>query len=137
MNGIELILEDHERVNILFDRFEDTGDATLIGQIIDALTAHDQAEQAALYPLAGALLGDLPSIERYSRAHSMVKKLIEHMWALEGDALAAEVGILRAAVTEHVAEEENELLPALAEAATEEQLEGLAARMEQLKQRVG
>jgi hemerythrin superfamily protein len=137
MNGIDLILEDHERVNELFARFEETGDATLIGQIVDALTAHDQAEHAALYPLAGALLDDPDSLERYSRAHSMVKKVIEHLWGLEGEPLVAEVAVLRAAVTDHVAEEENELLPALTKAATYEQLEGLGARIEQVKQRVG
>ena len=137
MNGIDLILADHERVNDLFDRFEATGDATLIGQIVDALSAHDDAEQAALYPLAGVVLGDEKLIERSSQAHSQVKKLIEHLWALEGAPLGDAVTTLRAAVTDHVADEERALLPKLAKKATPEQLDGLAARIEQVKQRVG
>jgi hypothetical protein len=40
-------------------------------------------------------------------------------------------------VTDHVQDEESKLLPALAKAATAEQLAGLAARIEQNKQRVG
>jgi hemerythrin superfamily protein len=137
MNGIDVILADHERVNDLFDRFEATGDATLIGQIVDALNAHDDAEQAALYPLVGAVLGDETLIERSSHAHSEVKKLIEHLWALEGAPLVDSVAALRTAVTDHVADEERNLLPKLGKQATPEQLDGLAARIEQVKQRVG
>jgi hemerythrin superfamily protein len=137
MNGIDLILADHERVNDLFDRFEATGDASLIGQIVDALTAHDDAEQAALYPLVGVVLGDEKLIARAAQAHSQVKKLIEHLWALEGAPLVDAVAALQAAVTDHVADEERNLLPKLAKKATPEQLDGLGARIEQAKQRVG
>lgn len=136
-NGIDLIVADHERVSDLFDRFSESGDATLVGQIVDALTAHDEAEHAALYPLAGAVLGDEAMIEELSRAHSLVKKQIEHLWALEGAPLDVAVGELRATVTAHVADEEEDLLPKLREVATPEQLEGLGARIEQVKQRVG
>jgi hemerythrin superfamily protein len=136
-NGIDLILADHERVNGLFARFDETGDATLVGQIVDALSAHDQAEHGALYPLAGELLGDAAMLERYSHAHSLVKKTIDKLLGLEGQPLIDEVSALQAAVSEHVADEESKLLPALAKAATPSQLDGLAARIEQIKQRVG
>jgi hemerythrin superfamily protein len=137
MNGIDLILADHRRVDALFDSFADTADATLIGQIVDVLTAHDDAEHAALYPLAAKLLGDPEMIQRAEIAHSHVKKLIETLKFQEGRPLTDTVALLRAAVTEHVADEEANLLPALAEQATPQQLEGLAARLEQNKQRVG
>jgi len=45
--------------------------------------------------------------------------------------------LLRDDVMAHVADEEQSLLPKLAEAADEAQLTGLAARIEQIKQRVG
>jgi hemerythrin superfamily protein len=136
-DGIDLILADHERVNELFARFGETGDATLIGQIVDALSAHDQAEHGALYPLAGALLGDDEMIQRYGHAHSLVKKSVDTLMGLEGQPLLDAVATLQRAVTEHVADEESELLPALRDAAGPSQLEGLAARIEQIKQRVG
>jgi hemerythrin superfamily protein len=137
MNGIDLILADHEHVNELFDQFDESGDATLVGQIVDALVAHDQVEQAALYPLAGAVLRSSKMLARYDHAHSLVKKLIEHLWGLEGDPLVDAVASLRRAVSDHVADEERELLPALRKAASASQLDGLAARIEQVKQRVG
>jgi hemerythrin superfamily protein len=137
MNGIDLILADHRRVDALFDAFTETLDATLVGQIVDALAAHDDAEHAALYPLAAKVLGDMEMMQRAEIAHSRVKKLIEVLKFQEGQPLTDAVALLRAAVTEHVSDEEDNLLPALAAQATPQQLEGLAARIEHSKQRVG
>ncbi len=136
-NGIDLILADHVRVNELFAAFAETGDGGVVGQIVAALTAHDGAEQAALYPLAATLLDDPALIERSEAAHSEVKRLIEQLQSEEGAALVDVVTQLRAAVTAHVHDEEKNLLPALAKAATVDQLDGLGARIEQNKQRVG
>ena len=136
-NGIDLIIADHERVDLLFTEFAATGDPTLVGQIVDALAQHDQAEHAALYPLAGRVLGDEELIERSATAHSAVKQTIERLVQLEGDALVGAVAELAELVRRHVEDEERTLLPALAEQCTPAQLGGLAARIEQNKQRVG
>ncbi|HEY4611249.1 MAG TPA: hemerythrin domain-containing protein [Ilumatobacteraceae bacterium] len=135
--GIDLILMDHERVNDLFASFEETGDASYVGQILDTLVAHDDAEQAALYPLAGHVLGDISMIARAAAAHSLVKQQMDLIRSLEGTPLTLAVKQLQQLVTAHVKEEETKLLPALAEKATPAQLDGLAARIEQAKQRVG
>jgi hypothetical protein len=136
-NGIDLILADHQVVEELFARYDETGDATIIGQVIDALSAHDDAEHAALYPLAGVLIGDLDMIERSAWAHSAVKSQIDLMTSLEGDPLVDAFATLRALVDEHVADEQDNLLPALADAATPQQLDELGARILQAKQRGG
>jgi hemerythrin superfamily protein len=136
-NGIDLILADHQRVNDLFAAFAATGDGSIIGQVVDALAAHDDAEHAALYPLVGDLLGDADMVERSALAHSAVKKQIDHLVTLEGEPLTAGFEQLRRLVEEHVADEEQNILPALAEAATPRQLEGLGALIMQVKQRGG
>ena len=136
-NGIDLIVADHRRVDALFASFAETGDATLIGQVVDALSAHDDAEHAALYPLAGHLLGDAAAIERWAQAHSAVKKQIDRIKTLEGAPLVEAFDTLRQLVQQHAQDEEQNLLPALAEAATVQQLEGLGARILQAKQRGG
>ena len=136
-NGIDLIMLDHRAVEALFASFEKTNDANIIGLVIGALKAHDDAEQAALYPLVGALLGDTDIIERAAVAHSMVKKQIDLLSTLEGPPLVDAFRQLQALVAEHVADEEQRMLPALAERASVQQLEGLAARILQAKQRVG
>jgi hypothetical protein len=134
--GTELIRADHELVEMLFTSFEQTGDVTLIGQILDALTAHDQAEHAALYPLVGSLL-DPDMVERSEVAHMLVKRQIDLLRSLEGPPLIEAIATLRLLVNDHVGDEEANILPALEASATPEQLEGLAARIEQNKQRVG
>lgn len=136
-DGIELILADHRTVSALFDQFEATQEGYLVGMVIDMLHAHDDAEQAALYPLAGNILGDVDLIHRSALAHSAVKKQIEIITSTEGAALVESFRELRVLVEEHVADEEQNLLPALAAKATPQQLEGLGARILQAKQRVG
>lgn len=136
-NGIDLILADHRRVEDLFARFADTRDGTLIGQVIDALHAHDDAEHAALYPLVAVHLNDLSVIERLTAAHSAIKKQIDLISSLEGPPLVDAFDVLHAVVTDHVRYEEDSVLPVLNEQGTPEQLEGLGARILQAKQRVG
>jgi hemerythrin superfamily protein len=136
-NGIDLILADHRLVDGLFQDFEQTGDATIVGQIVGHLTAHDEAEHAALYPLLGEVLGDASAVERAAAAHSAVKKQIDLLKSLEGPSLTIAVQQLRELVDEHVADEEKRLLPKLAKAATPAQLDWLGAHIEQTKQRVG
>jgi hemerythrin superfamily protein len=136
-SGIDLILADHRAVEALFDEFDRTTQGAVIGQVVGMLTAHDEAEHAALYPLAGQVLGDAALIERAAAAHSAVKQQIDRMKFLEGAPLVEAFGVLRDLVTDHVADEERNLLPALAAAATPQQLDGLGARILQVKQRVG
>jgi hemerythrin superfamily protein len=136
-NGIDLILADHERVNELFQQFDETGDATLVGQIVGALVAHDEAEHGALYPLSLLVLDDADLIVAFDDAHAGIKRLIEHLVQLEGPPLVDAVAALRDAVTAHVADEEKKLLPQLGKAATVAQLDELAARIEHVKQRAG
>ena len=136
-NGIDLILEDHATVNELFTKFDETGDATLIGQVIDSLKTHDDAEQAALYPFTGNLLGDADMIERSAQAHSAVKKQIDLIATLEGGPLVDAFAELRRLVDTHVADEQDNILPALAEVASPQQLDELGARILQAKQRGG
>jgi hemerythrin superfamily protein len=136
-NGIDLILADHERVAALFAQYRESPNADVIGQVIDALKAHDDAEQAALYPLLGHLLGDEDMITRAAAAHSAVKKQIDLLVTLEGANLTEAFAALQQLVEAHVADEEENMLPALAAAATAEQQDGLGARILHVKQRVG
>lgn len=136
-NGIDLILADHRAVAELFETFAETGDGTLIGRIVGMLQAHDDAEQAALYPMIGNVLDDADAVTRAAAAHSAVKKQIDVLMGLEGGALTDAFVVLMGLVQEHVDDEQDHLLPALATAATPAQLELLGARLLQAKQRGG
>lgn len=136
-NGIDLLLADHRRVEELFAKFDETRDGTIVGEILDALTGHDYAEHAALYPLSAALTNNAALLQRLLGAHSEVKEIMEHLRGLEGAPLVDAVARLKAAISKHVADEEKNLFPALARIATPAQLDELAARIEQAKQRGG
>ena len=136
-NGIELILADHERVNRLFAEFNETHDGTLVGLIASALPVHDEAEQAALYPMAAQMLRKSALLKRFDLAHTVIEKLVDDVRAQEGNALIAAVARLEEAVGQHVRDEEENLLPDLDKKASPEQLETLGSRIEQSKQRVG
>jgi hemerythrin superfamily protein len=136
-DGIDLILADHRRVDDLFATFEASGDPTVVGQIFDALAAHDDAEHANVYPFAGTLLGDAALIQKLAAAHSAVKQQIDRMKHTEGASLVAGVGQLKKLVAAHVRDEETKLLPKLRDAATPPQLEQLGARILATKQRAG
>ena len=136
-DGIDLLLADHRRVEALFRSFEESRDAAFVGQIIDALAAHDDAEHTALYPLATAVLGDDALVARSMAAHAAVKLQIDVVTSLEGEPLIAAVAELEKLVATHVADEERKLFPALTDQASPAQLQGLGARTLQTKQRVG
>ena len=136
-NGIDLILADHRRVHELFSQFAETHDGTLIGQVVDALHAHDGAEHAALYPLVEGLLHDDELAERLAAANSHIKKQIDLLVTLEGSPLIDAFLRLQTLVADHVNDEEKHVLPVLRERATPQQLETLGARISQAKQRVG
>ena len=68
-NGVDLILADHARVDMLFTQFNKTADGVWVGLILDALTSHDGAEHASLYPLAEGVLKDPALLERLHAEH--------------------------------------------------------------------
>jgi hemerythrin superfamily protein len=136
-NGIDLILTDHRNVEALFDEFDESQDGAVIGQVVDMLTAHDDAEHGALYPFALDLLGGDDVFDRSLAAHSAVKQQIDHLKALEGAALTDSFAVLRQLVSDHVQDEETNLLPALSDKASPAELDTLGARILQAKQRGG
>jgi hemerythrin superfamily protein len=136
-NGIDLILADHQAVDELLAAFAETQDGSLVGQVIDLLAAHDDAEQAALYPFAMAVLGNTAVLKRSLAAHSAVKQQIDEVKVLEGAPLVVAVTALGKLVKNHARDEEKNLLPALADKADAAQLDTLGARILQAKQRGG
>lgn len=139
-DGIDLILADHRYVDELFAAFSADPQGGIVGKVVDALTAHDDAEHGALYPFAESVLGDAAStklLERAGLAHAAVKKKIDQLKFLEGQPMVDAFAELQRLVQEHVKDEERNLLPALREAATAAQLDILASRILQAKQRGG
>jgi hemerythrin superfamily protein len=120
-DAIDLLKQDHQDVDQLFDEFEtakddDAGDsvkAAIVAQICKALTVHAQVEEEIFYPAMRRVedTGDL--IDEATVEHQSLKDLIAQ---LEGDPpqsdlYDAKVKVLSEYVKHHVREEENEIFP--------------------------
>lgn len=133
-NGIDLVRADQERIRELFVRYNSTLDSSLVGQTIGALRAHDAVERAAVYALATRVIDDPALMGRLAVAHSAVRKQINTVGSSKGTFLIEAFQVLQAFVSDHIAVEQNRLLPRLVESATPGQLEELADRILQIKQ---
>ena len=136
-NGIDLILADHRAVEALSPAFDrDAGRRRHRPGRRHAHRPRRRRARGALPPRAH-LLGDAAFDRVAGRGTLAVKKQIDYLKALEGPPLVAAFEALRLLVPDHVEDEEKNLLPALADKATPQQLDTLGARILQAKQRGG
>jgi iron-sulfur cluster repair protein YtfE (RIC family) len=110
-NVIELLNQDHRKVERLFAQFEATQDADVAHQICDELTVHAAVEEEIVYPVLERI--DAPLEHEAEQEHAEAKELIARIQGMTaGDPdLVATVTKLKAGIEHHVAEEEGEAWP--------------------------
>ncbi|MGH2673810.1 MAG: hemerythrin domain-containing protein [Actinomycetota bacterium] len=145
MNGIDMLKDDHQRVDKLFKEFEGAGDRAyktkrdLVDRIVHELRTHSSMEEEVLYPTAQAQVADAKDIVLESEEeHSVVSDLLTELEGMEpeDERFDAKTTVLMENVRHHVEEEENELFPKIEKALGEERVEQLGAEMEAVKQRL-
>jgi hemerythrin-like domain-containing protein len=121
-DAIDLLIEDHEKVDKLFKEFEDADrddDETrsrIVEQACMELKVHSMLEQEVFYPAIRAEVEDDEDEDLLNEAeveHSTVDELVAKVEGLEaGDPLwAAHFTVLSEYVKHHVEEEEKEMFP--------------------------
>jgi hemerythrin superfamily protein len=120
-NAVEILKNDHDEVEKLFDQFEDAKDEAnaelkvqIVAAVCKALTIHAQIEEELLYPAMrrhdpqSADLVDEAAVE-----HETVKNLVAQLASAspEDDLYDAKVKVLSEYVKHHVKEEEGEMFP--------------------------
>ncbi|MGC3998658.1 MAG: hemerythrin domain-containing protein [Anaeromyxobacter sp.] len=139
MNAIELLKQQHQEVNELFEEFEGTGEGArktrerLCQQIGDALAVHATIEEKLFYPESKQ--ENTEELLRESvEEHLAMKKLLADIMGsdLDDPQFQAKVKVLQEQVEHHVEEEEQELFPLVQENCSKEELEDLGGRMQQL-----
>jgi hemerythrin superfamily protein len=141
MNAIELLTQDHRKVEKLFADFEaDPGDDRheILARIIRELSIHAAIEEAYLYPRVRREIPITgPHVEDGVHDHQEMK---ESMARLDGRLASAHtrevadlVATLKKKTADHVAEEETELFPAFAMVARKRDLEEVGRVMEKAK----
>lgn len=139
-NAIELLIQDHERVQELFEEFEmleaeegaEDDKLDLVQQICMELTVHTQLEEEIFYPAAIEAIGQLAIMDEAIVEHGKAKEQIDQVVSMapEDDYYDAEVNVLRDMIEHHIQEEESKMFPKLEKSSLD-----LAALGEQLSQR--
>lgn len=116
-NAIQLLKQDHRKVEQLFEQFEALQDRTIAMKVCEELHVHTQLEEELLYPELARV--DQQLEQDAEREHDEADTLIgeieslgmgnqERVWEL--------MTKLKAAIQHHVAEEEQQAFPKLEQA---------------------
>jgi hemerythrin superfamily protein len=147
MDAIAFLKKDHEKVSALFQRFNDGGGLTgvvrrltgnsaspaqrrsIADQICRSLDVHAQIEESAFYPAVRGLRdeGLDEMLDEALREHGSIKDRVERArLALDDDGrLKGAMTSLQECVDHHVAEEEREMFPKVADLMPEQERSAL------------
>jgi len=134
MGAIELLIEQHQEVEDLFQQFKegDEDRIELIGQIAEALTLHAALEEQYVYPLLQKN-GMQEDFDRSVEEHAEVKQIISQLLKMKqtDEQLEMVMDQLISNVRLHVGVEERTVLPRIEAAVTAELLEETAEEMQE------
>ncbi|HET7399264.1 MAG TPA: hemerythrin domain-containing protein [Intrasporangium sp.] len=136
---VTLIKEDHRRLESVFKKLEsEKGDIkALLEQVAELLVPHSKAEEQVVYPAIKSIAPDeAQDVDDGLAEHQHVEETLQQLLAMDPDEPGAD-GLIAALIGEvrhHVEEEEQDILPRFAEAATNQQLGDLGERFSAAKE---
>jgi hemerythrin superfamily protein len=116
MDIIQCLKDEHQKVMTMIKRYETLDSAAakhqVVVQLIPALSAHETAEETAVYPQLRKLIPDMAVIEAAIREQGELKGVLKQLSAHTTEQeMETQMMQLKKLVTAHVATEENRLLP--------------------------
>jgi len=128
---VDLIVQDHRELQRIFQelRSDPSKRQTLASVMSTLLFAHSRAEESEVYPRARAAGGD-DDVEHSQEEHLQADRLAEHLTSLdpESDEFGEVLEQLIEAVTHHLEEEEESVLPHMRERMSPDELTDLGKR---------
>jgi hypothetical protein len=115
-NALVILKKDHDKVQDLFDAFEDTDQhqrkVKLALQAIKELKAHAAIEEEIFYPAVRREV-DMEIMNEADEEHHVAKVLIAELDNMSGDEdhFEAKFKVLAESVRHHIKEEENKMMP--------------------------
>jgi hemerythrin superfamily protein len=134
---IEMLMQDHRKVEELFGRYEQSQDPAVIEQICTELTIHASIEEQVIYPALGSEVdGGEDMRDHAEQEHQEVKDAISEIERLGYSAAEVSEPMRRiiSGVSEHVQEEESEVFPKMREDIDAERLSALGDELATAKQ---
>ncbi len=140
MDGIDLLMSDHRRIETLFSqvgtRGSEAGQEEVARKIIEELSVHAAIEEQVLYPTVRRELPDGDALAEHSlEEHQEVKETLAQIESVgPGSAEAASLLTgLRSSFREHVQEEESQMFPKLRESLSSETIQAMGDAMAKAK----
>jgi hemerythrin-like domain-containing protein len=137
---VTLIKEDHRKLEALFKQLESEPDdvGAVLRQVAELLVPHSKAEEQVVYPAITSLLpAESEEVDDGIAEHHHVEEVLDQLLSGDPEAPGAD-GLIAAMIGEirhHVEEEEEDILPKFADAATNQQLSELGERFQEAKDR--
>jgi hemerythrin superfamily protein len=145
MDAVEMLEQDHRKVEKLFSEFEDAGPQAyqtkqeVVERIVKELRVHSELEEQIFYPAARNSSGETTDTVREAiEEHHVVDQLLDEIERMDphDEQFDAKVTVLKENVEHHVDEEEGDLFKEARKGLGEDRLQELAEEMSQLKQRL-
>src|SRR6202165_1325822 len=137
MNAIQLLKNDHKKVEKIFTDLENKADdrRALFPELDRELTVHAEIEEKIFYPAAKEAEPTRDLVLESIEEHKQIKMVLADLEQTDKttDEWGAALKVLKEDVMHHVGEEEDELFPKVRKILSKEQLEDLGRRMEELK----
>jgi hemerythrin superfamily protein len=135
MNAIDLLVEQHDEVEALFDELESATSperkAELFARLADNLAAHAKIEEAIFYPAVREKQTEAILLES-TEEHLSIKRLLADLLELDpgDDRFDAKLEVMKEQVDHHAREEEEgELFPKVRKLLDSNELDGLGGEM--------
>src|ERR1700687_1668903 len=136
MDAIELLKDDHKKVEKIFTAMESKDDRQRLFPELDReLSVHAEIEEKIFYPAAKEVEPTRDLVLESIEEHKQIKMVLADLEQTDKstDEWAAALKVLKEDVMHHVGEEENELFPKVKKVLSKQQLADLGTRMEELK----
>jgi len=134
-----MLKEDHDRVQALFDRFEEAkgrpAKVKIVRQALTELKVHAAIEEELFYPTVRKTVGN-ELMNEADEEHHVAKLLIAELDRMDGSEshFDAKFSVLAENVRHHIREEESEMLPKANDAKAD--FGALAEKMRRRKERL-
>lgn len=139
MRALDLLRADHRHLQSLFERIRGTADfgerREIFEELRDSLELHLELEDEVFYPPFQKRVEWLEVVEEALEDHRLLGEMLGELAAVsDTEDFNDLLDELMESVEDHMADEEQELFPALLPVLTLSQWEGLAATMEEYRE---
>lgn len=145
MNAIDILISDHDKLRKLFSDYDELGPRAhkskqrTADRLVRELVAHAEIEEQVFYPRIREAVPDLAhDLNEDLEEHHVAELLLAEIDGMDADheRFDAKLQVLKELVTHHLEEEEQDLLPRVRAAMSDEALDDLGSQLESIKDAV-